>query len=826
MQSIPYPSFTVNTNDLKTLQVNITINQDKKALDLTNATVTLAIKKPDNKTVFQDVTVVDALAGSCKLTLNTQAYVVPGFHKAEVMIYYGTDTVAVTSQFSYTANKGIMNDSSIESTNEFQAISKVVSDAVSIKTEAQQSATASAASATAAQVLIDEAKGTYPNLSTRLTANETSLAQSTSEITNLQVAKADKVYVDTLTQSLASGSPKGTYATLAALQTAYPTGTTGIYVVVADGKWYYWSGSAWAIGGTYQSQGIVDRTVPIDKLDFVLRSTNLIDETKSTTGFRINATTGLTVADAAYMVSDYTYIKPNTIHSKYYVDSAGIVTAVQHDIAFYDASKNYISGIAFGTGAQTFTTPTNAQYIRVNYGTGGAGKIMLIEGNTPPTKYEAYFARIGIDDSVQSTSRTWSSNKILRTNLDTSNLGVLKCFLNGTVNNAIGSTPADTYSSTSNRAFLQSKYMIPVPSSTSKIITRNLSVDYLVGIHQYDSNNIMISDSGWVNPNTLTTLTKQPTCAKIRIYFNYFLDTSKTLDLTRFPVGLFKVTFDDIDNRNELDYLKKSYYDDIEKRVSAVEIIPTNVIKNPLDANVKAIMHRGYNFDAPEETLPAYQRAKDLGFSYVECDVQFSSDGYPVLIHDSDVGRTSNGSGYVKDLTLAQLKALDFGVKKNVSFTGTQILTFQEFLIICKKLNLYAYVEPKITDTTQIQNLVDIARKMGMLRKITWEGYNITLNAVLQKDPKARCAYQYNISDSTIQEVLNYKTTYPNADLYMSADYTTVTQALADQCLMEGLSLEVFTCDDDTAIITLAGYGVTGIITNYKNVAQILQNSL
>ena len=52
--------------------------------------------------------------------------------------------------------------------------------------------------------------------------------------------------------ALASGSPKGVYSTFSALQAAFPTGTTGIYVVTDDGKWYYWDGTAWTAGGVYQ----------------------------------------------------------------------------------------------------------------------------------------------------------------------------------------------------------------------------------------------------------------------------------------------------------------------------------------------------------------------------------------------------------------------------------------------------------------------------------------------------------------------------------------------------------------------------------------------
>lgn len=82
-------------------------------------------------------------------------------------------------------------------------------------------------------------------------------------------AKADKSYVDTQIANVASGSPKGVYATLAALQAAYPNGTTGIYVVTADGKWYYWNGSAWTAGGTYQATGLADDSVKYNHFGMV-----------------------------------------------------------------------------------------------------------------------------------------------------------------------------------------------------------------------------------------------------------------------------------------------------------------------------------------------------------------------------------------------------------------------------------------------------------------------------------------------------------------------------------------------------------------------------
>lgn len=73
--------------------------------------------------------------------------------------------------------------------------------------------------------------------------------------------KADVSYVNSKVNAVASGSPKGVYATVAALTSAIPKGNSNIYVVSADGCWYYWNGSAWTKGGVYQDTKIGDGTI-------------------------------------------------------------------------------------------------------------------------------------------------------------------------------------------------------------------------------------------------------------------------------------------------------------------------------------------------------------------------------------------------------------------------------------------------------------------------------------------------------------------------------------------------------------------------------------
>lgn len=65
--------------------------------------------------------------------------------------------------------------------------------------------------------------------------------------------KANQEFVNQQIANVASGTPKGAFETLQHLQNAHPTGTTGIFVISADGKWYYWNNSSWVAGGVYQS---------------------------------------------------------------------------------------------------------------------------------------------------------------------------------------------------------------------------------------------------------------------------------------------------------------------------------------------------------------------------------------------------------------------------------------------------------------------------------------------------------------------------------------------------------------------------------------------
>ena len=94
------------------------------------------------------------------------------------------------------------------------------------------------------------------------------------------------------------------------------------------------------------------------------------------------------------------------------------------------------------------------------------------------------------------------------------------------------------------------------------------------------------------------------------------------------------------------------------------------------------IAHRGYSDKYPENTIPSFQAALNLGADMIELDVYLSSDNQLVVIHDHSLSKTTNGSGYVWDHTLSELKKLDAGSWFSSKFKNIQIPSLQEVLDI------------------------------------------------------------------------------------------------------------------------------------------------
>ncbi|XP_010887751.1 glycerophosphodiester phosphodiesterase 1-like isoform X2 [Esox lucius] len=117
----------------------------------------------------------------------------------------------------------------------------------------------------------------------------------------------------------------------------------------------------------------------------------------------------------------------------------------------------------------------------------------------------------------------------------------------------------------------------------------------------------------------------------------------------------------------------------------------------PVSAGVPVVAHRGGGHDAPENTIAAIREASRNGATAVELDLGFTADGVAVLMHDQTVERTTNGTGAVGTLDLAELRTLDATARHRLreKFKGERVPTLQEAVEECIKHQLTIFFDVK-----------------------------------------------------------------------------------------------------------------------------------
>lgn len=105
--------------------------------------------------------------------------------------------------------------------------------------------------------------------------------------------------------------------------------------------------------------------------------------------------------------------------------------------------------------------------------------------------------------------------------------------------------------------------------------------------------------------------------------------------------------------------------------------------------------HRGSSAFAPENTLTAFKLAVEQHADAIELDAKLTADGHVVVIHDETVDRTTNGTGRLKSLTLAELQALDAGSKIPPLFKPEKIPTLEQ---VFKEVRRKIFINVELTN--------------------------------------------------------------------------------------------------------------------------------
>jgi glycerophosphoryl diester phosphodiesterase len=138
------------------------------------------------------------------------------------------------------------------------------------------------------------------------------------------------------------------------------------------------------------------------------------------------------------------------------------------------------------------------------------------------------------------------------------------------------------------------------------------------------------------------------------------------------------------------------------------------------------IAHRGSSAHAPENTLAAFQLALRQHADGIEMDTQLTADGQVVVFHDQTINRTTEGSGRVRDKTLAELRELDAGSHFDFAFRGEPIPTLEEVFELLGtqifiNIELSNYGSPFHSLPEKVASLV---RRYGMGPRILFSSFN------------------------------------------------------------------------------------------------------
>lgn len=230
---------------------------------------------------------------------------------------------------------------------------------------------------------------------------------------------------------------------------------------------------------------------------------------------------------------------------------------------------------------------------------------------------------------------------------------------------------------------------------------------------------------------------------------------------------------------------------------------------------VQNFAHRGSMTEAPENTLPSFQKAIGHGASALELDVQLTKDNRLVVCHDHKLSRFNKDiDGLIKDYTLEEVKQIDVGASLAEEFKGVTLPTLEEVLDICSEdllLNIEIKNIPVIYNEIE-KILLDTLEQHGRLDNLIISSFDhVALKNVQKLNPEIPLGMLFyyrilNAWDYAKNSGLNIRSIHPN-QVY-------VNQTFVEECKRLGYEVYPYTVNDWNRYEELLGFGVDGVFSN------------
>ncbi|PPA69273.1 glycerophosphodiester phosphodiesterase [Jeotgalibacillus proteolyticus] len=227
------------------------------------------------------------------------------------------------------------------------------------------------------------------------------------------------------------------------------------------------------------------------------------------------------------------------------------------------------------------------------------------------------------------------------------------------------------------------------------------------------------------------------------------------------------------------------------------------------------VAHRGASSYAPENTQAAFQKAMEFGADFLECDVHLSKDGEIVIIHDDTLDRTTNGSGFVNQFTLEELKSLDAGSSYDTSFKGESIITLNELLEeFYGKIGILIEIKNPSLNKGIEEKVVSVLEQYADLKSIVVQSFDVkAMKRIHELNEDIQIAVLMKttvlpVSKRHLDDLASFAT-------YINFNIATVNKRIVDQIHLRDSKVLVWSKKDKRLIEKANQFGVDGIITDF-----------
>lgn len=242
-------------------------------------------------------------------------------------------------------------------------------------------------------------------------------------------------------------------------------------------------------------------------------------------------------------------------------------------------------------------------------------------------------------------------------------------------------------------------------------------------------------------------------------------------------------------------------------------------------AKINVISHRGANIYAPQNTIPAFEKAVEIGIDGFETDIHLTKDGFPVICHNYTIDKTSNGKGSISQMTLEELKGYDFGSYFSKKYAGTPLPTLDEFLELVAKTDVkilnIELKEPKENETEIVSETIRRVKEFELFDKLLISSFAPKLLVeAKQIDLQTKTGLLYSPNSKDVLSIARRPVEFAfsiKADA-LHPYYMFVNEDYVKNAHLAGIEVNPWTVDSVKSIEKMINFGVDGIITNFPDV--------